>query len=288
MVTSGGVFLVVGTVFMVSWLYAAVTCTGTRHLALISVDCAVVSFTDATIARLPRPIRPYFERHHELIKFAIVGATTFVIDSAVFYTLKLTVLEPKPVTAKIIAGIVAVIASYILNREWSFQNRGGRERHHEALMFFAFSGVGVLLCMAPLWFSSYVLQLRVPDVSLTVENIADFISAYIIGNLLQMAFRFWAFRRWVFPDEFGRAPTRRSSPPSRRAVSPRPWRTRASTRPPTSPRCNASGAVSACRRTGCRTPRHRACRKLRDTAASGPAPLAECRETPADPVTPTR
>ena len=165
-----------------------------------------MSFTDATIARLPRPIRPYAERHHELIKFAIVGATTFVIDSTVFYTLKLTVLEPKPVTAKIIAGIVAVIASYILNREWSFQNRGGRERHHEALMFFAFSGVGVLLSMAPLWFSSYVLQLRVPDVTLTVENIADFISAYIIGNLLQMGFRFWAFRRWVFPDEFGREP----------------------------------------------------------------------------------
>jgi putative flippase GtrA len=165
-----------------------------------------VSFTDATIARLPRPIRPYFERHHELIKFAIVGATTFVIDSAVFYTLKLTVLEPKPVTAKIIAGIVAVIASYILNREWSFQNRGGRERHHEALLFFGFSGVGVLLSMAPLWFSSYVLHLRVPEVSLTVENIADFISAYIVGNLLQMAFRFWAFRRWVFPDEFGRDP----------------------------------------------------------------------------------
>jgi hypothetical protein len=63
-----------------------------------------VSFTDATIARLPSPIRPYFERHHELIKFAIVGGTTFIIDSAVFYTLKLTVLEPKPVTAKIIAG----------------------------------------------------------------------------------------------------------------------------------------------------------------------------------------
>jgi putative flippase GtrA len=165
-----------------------------------------VSFTDATIARLPRPIRPYFERHHELIKFAIVGATTFVIDSSVFYTLKLTVLEPKPVTAKIIAGIVAVIASYILNREWSFQNRGGRERHHEALLFFAFSGVGVLLSMAPLWFSSYVLHLRAPDVTLMTENIADFISAYILGNLMQMAFRFWAFRRWVFPDEFGRDP----------------------------------------------------------------------------------
>ncbi len=165
-----------------------------------------MSFADATIALLPKSIRPYAEQHHELIKFAIVGGTTFIIDSVIFYSLKLTILEPKPVTAKVIAGIVAVIASYILNREWSFRDRGGRERHHEALLFFAFSGVGVLLSMAPLWFSSYVLQLRVPAVSLTMENIADFISAYIVGNLLQMAFRFWAFRRWVFPDEFGRNP----------------------------------------------------------------------------------
>jgi putative flippase GtrA len=163
-----------------------------------------VSFADATIARLPQPIRPFAARHHELIKFAIVGATTFIIDSAIFYTLKLTILEPKPVTARLIAGIVAVIASYILNREWSFRDRGGRERHHEALLFFALSGVGVLLSMAPLWISRYILELRVPTVSFTVENIADFTSAYIIGNLLQMAFRFWAFRRWVFPDEFGR------------------------------------------------------------------------------------
>jgi putative flippase GtrA len=165
-----------------------------------------VSFADAVITRLPAAIQPYLLRHHELIKFAIVGGTTFIIDSAIFYTLKLTILEPKPVTAKVISGIVAVIASYVLNREWSFRDRGGRERHHEALLFFAFSGVGVLLSMAPLWFSHYVLQLRVPEVSLTLENITDFISAYIIGNLLQMAFRFWAFRRWVFPEEFARNP----------------------------------------------------------------------------------
>ncbi|KRE33775.1 hypothetical protein ASG82_22210 [Mycobacterium sp. Soil538] len=165
-----------------------------------------MSFADATIKRLPGPLRPYAERHHELIKFAIVGATTFVIDSAIFFTLKLTILEPKPVTAKIIAGIVAVIASYILNREWSFRDRGGREKHHEALLFFGVSGVGVLLSMAPLWVSSYVLMLRAPMVSLFTENVADFVSAYVVGNLLQMAFRFWAFRRFVFPDEFARNP----------------------------------------------------------------------------------
>src|SRR5271166_4852753 len=179
------------------------------HFATISrpsVDLRVVSFADATIARLPGVFQPYAQRHHELIKFAIVGGTTFIIDSAIFYTLKLTILESKPVTAKVIAGVIAVIASYIFNREWSFRDRGGRERHHEALLFFAFSGVGVLLSMAPLWVSSYVLQFRVPMVSLTEENIADFISAFVLGNLLQMSFRFWAFRRWVFPDECGRDP----------------------------------------------------------------------------------
>ena len=248
-----------------------------------------MSFTDATIARLPRPIRPYFERHHELIKFAIVGATTFVIDSAVFYTLKLTVLEPKPVTAKIIAGIVAVIASYILNREWSFRDRGGRERHHEALMFFAFSGVGVLLSMAPLWFSSYVLQLRVPDVSLTVENIADFISAYIIGNLLQMGFRFWAFRRWVFPDEFGRNPDKAVESPSPPAGSPRPSRTSATrdSTTATSRRCGAPRAAPGGWLSSA-IPPSPGCRRLRDTAVSAPAPRAECRGTQGDPATRTR
>lgn len=141
-------------------------------------------------------------RHHELIKFAIVGGTTFVIDSVIFYILKLSILEAKPVTAKVIAGVIAVIASYVLNREWSFKNRGGHERRQEALLFFVISGIGVVISFIPLYISSYVFHLRVPDVSLTVENIADFISAYIIGNLLQMAFRFWAFRRFVFPEEY--------------------------------------------------------------------------------------
>ena len=80
------------------------------------------------MARLPEAFAPYARRHHELIKFAIVGGTTFVVDSVIFYTLKLTVLEEKPVTAKVIAGVIAVICSYVLNREWSFKNRGGRER----------------------------------------------------------------------------------------------------------------------------------------------------------------
>ncbi|QLY32067.1 GtrA family protein [Nocardia huaxiensis] len=160
-----------------------------------------MSFVDKVVNGLPAPLRALADRHYELLKFAIVGATTFVIDTGIFYLLKLTILEPKPTVARILSGVIAVIASYILNREWTFDKRGGREKHHEALLFFLISGIGVGLAALPLWVSSYWLDLRQPDVSFTVENIADFISGFIIGNLLQMAFRFWALRKWVFPDE---------------------------------------------------------------------------------------
>ncbi len=172
-----------------------------------AVHCIVVSFVEGVLTRIPQPFRDIAIKHRELIKFAIVGGTTFVIDSGIFFALKLTVLEEKPLTARIIAGMVAVIASYILNREWSFRTRGGRERHHEAFLFFLVSGVGLALSFVPLWISSYVLDLRTPNVSLTAENVADFVAVYIIGLLLQMAFRFWAMRRWVFPDANARGRT---------------------------------------------------------------------------------
>ncbi|GAB3161846.1 GtrA family protein [Microbispora hainanensis] len=153
------------------------------------------------LARLPEPLHSLALKHREPLKFAVVGGTAFLVDNAVFYGLKLAVLEPKPVTAKIIAVLVATIVSYVLNREWSFRTRGGRERRHEAALFFLVSGVGLVLNSAPLWISRYVFRLETPDVSLMSQEIGDFISAQIIGTLIAMVFRFWALRKWVFPDE---------------------------------------------------------------------------------------
>lgn len=150
--------------------------------------------------RLPRPLRLVLLRHRELLKFGIVGATTFVLNTAAFYLLKTTVLVPKPVTAKVLATLIAVIVSYVLNREWSFRTRGGHERHHEALLFFLVSGLALVLNSAPLWVSRYVFALQVPQVSLLVQEVADFVSAQIIGTLIGMVFRYWALRRFVFPE----------------------------------------------------------------------------------------
>jgi len=162
-----------------------------------------VTVVDTVLARVPAPLRAVLLKHRELLKFAIVGGTTFVIDNGIWYLLKFTILEDKPVTAKVIAIIVATIVSYVLNREWSFRTRGGRERHHEAALFFLISGIGVGLNSLPLYVSRYVLQFEEPHVSRLVQEVADFASGSIIGMLLAMFFRFWAFKRWVFPDELG-------------------------------------------------------------------------------------
>jgi putative flippase GtrA len=160
-----------------------------------------VSVVESALAIIPQPYRDIAIKHRELVKFAFVGGTTWVIDTVVFLLLKSTVLAEKPLTAKIIAVLVATIVSYVLNREWSFRTRGGRERHHEAALFFIVSGVGVVVYSAPLAISRYVFHLAVPEVSLLTQEVADFVSGQIVGVLLGMAFRWWAFRRFVFPDE---------------------------------------------------------------------------------------
>ncbi|MGI5125692.1 GtrA family protein [Pseudonocardia sp. CA-107938] len=160
-----------------------------------------MTMVEAVLYRIPQPYRDVAIQHRELIKFAFVGGATWIIDTTVFLLLKNTVLVEKPLTAKIFAVLVATIASYVFNREWSFRTRGGRERHHEAALFFLISGIGVAVYTAPLAVSRYVLDLQVPAVSLFTQEVADFVSGQILGVLLGMAFRWWAFRRFVFPDE---------------------------------------------------------------------------------------
>ncbi|MEQ3550703.1 GtrA family protein [Pseudonocardia nematodicida] len=163
-----------------------------------------MTVVEATLARIPQPYRDKAIKHRELIKFLMVGGTTWVIDTAVFLLLKATVLDGRAVTAKVFAVLVATIVSYVLNREWSFRTRGGRERHHEAALFFLISGFGVAVYAAPLAISRHVLDLQVPGVSLLAQEVADFVAGQILGTLTGMAFRWWAFRRFVWPDQFVR------------------------------------------------------------------------------------
>ncbi|WP_326955903.1 MULTISPECIES: GtrA family protein [unclassified Amycolatopsis] len=149
-------------------------------------------------------MRELLKKHRELLRFAVVGGISFVITMSVNYGLKFTVLRTHPVTALMIGVLVATIFSYVANREWSFRTRGGRERHHEAALFFLISGIALGLNALPQWFSRYVLHLQAPQLSPFGVEVADFVSGIIIGTLLGTVFRWWAFKKWVFPDEDAR------------------------------------------------------------------------------------
>ncbi|MFC4004202.1 GtrA family protein [Prauserella oleivorans] len=179
-----------------------------------------MAVVESVLARVPEPLRSVLIKHRELLKFAIVGGTTFLVDNGIWYLLKLTVLLDKPTTAKAIAIIVATIVSYVLNREWSFRTRGGRETRHEAALFFIISGVAVVVNLVPLYASRYVFDLQRPHVSLFVQETADFVSGSIIGMLLAMVFRFWGFRKWVFPDELGHRRREDEEPLAQQAERP--------------------------------------------------------------------
>ncbi len=69
--------------------------------------------------------------------------------------------------------------------------------------------MGVALNSLPLYVSRYVLMLREPNVSRPVQEIADFVGGILIGTLIAMCFRLWAFKRFVFPHSGARPHSRR-------------------------------------------------------------------------------
>ncbi len=129
----------------------------------------------------------------EIAKFGIVGSFAFVIDVGLFnFLLYVGPLQDKPLTAKAISVIAATTFAYFGNRFWTFRHRGRTHMGREYILFFALNGVAMLIALSCLWLSHYALGLDSP--------IADNISANVIGLGLGTLFRFWSYRKWVFPE----------------------------------------------------------------------------------------
>jgi putative flippase GtrA len=140
----------------------------------------------------------------ELLRFAVVGLAAYGVTLLGDYSLKLTVLREKPVTALFVATVVSTAFAYVLSRRWSFAARGGHGRLREATAFFVVNAGAVAVNLVPPLVSRYVLHLSVPHVSFLAQEIADFVAGMVLGTLSGTAFRWFGYRRWVFP---------RSTPP---------------------------------------------------------------------------
>lgn len=135
----------------------------------------------------------------ELAKFGVVGAAAYIVDVLVFNTLLYGgghgVLHAKPLTAKVVSVLAASTVAYLGNRQWTFRSRDRSGVRREYLLFLVLNGVGLALALACLATSRYVLGLASP--------LADNVSANGVGLVLGTAFRFWAYRRFVFRQDGG-------------------------------------------------------------------------------------
>ncbi|MDS0132071.1 MULTISPECIES: GtrA family protein [unclassified Amycolatopsis] len=135
-----------------------------------------------------------------LFRFAVVGLAAYAVTLLGDYSLKLTVCREKPVTALAIATIVSTAFAYLLSRRWSFASRGGHGRLREATLFFAVNAGAVAVNLVPALVSRYVLHLSVPHVGYWTQEVADFVAGMLLGTLAGTAFRWFGYRRWVFPS----------------------------------------------------------------------------------------
>jgi putative flippase GtrA len=137
----------------------------------------------------------------ELLRFAVVGLAAFGVTLLGDYSLKLTVCREKPVTALAIATIAATAFAYLLSRRWSFVTRGGHGRLREATLFCAVNAGAVTLNLIPPLVSRYLLHLEEPYVGYLAQEVADFVAGMLLGTLAGTAWRWFGYRRWVFPGQ---------------------------------------------------------------------------------------
>ncbi|MGA4841544.1 GtrA family protein [Streptomyces sp. G45] len=123
----------------------------------------------------------------ELVKFGVVGGSGVAVNFVVF-NLLLHGLASGPMTATVLASVVAMGTNYLGFRFFAYRDRDTRTKRQIAL-FFAFSGIGVAMESLLFYAAYHGAAMNGPLGS----NVAKALSI-----LLASAFRFLVYRTWVF------------------------------------------------------------------------------------------
>ncbi len=132
---------------------------------------------------------------HEFGKFGVVGAITFVVDVTIFNVLR-DVIGPFWSTA--VSMTVAATLAFIGNRFWTWRDRERSGLHREYVLYFGVNLVGLLISEACVLLSHNGLGHFWPE--MFHSRLADNLAKNGLGLVLGTLFRFWAYRRFVFPE----------------------------------------------------------------------------------------
>jgi putative flippase GtrA len=147
-----------------------------------------VSFARGLFARISTPWHILLK---ELSAFGAVGIINLFVDIGLFNALHFGV-GIGPLTSKVLSTGVATTSAYFMNRYWSFSHRARTGLAREYTLFFVLNGVALLLGLVVLGFTRYGLGLS-DKFSINMAN--------LIAIGFGTVFRFWSYKRWVFPAQ---------------------------------------------------------------------------------------
>ena len=143
----------------------------------------------STVAEKVRGLWDLFLK--EVLKFGIVGALAFVVNASVTLLLMNTWFQDEGhAKAKFIAGVVATLFSWIVNRLWTFRHKRQENKFREAVQFAVVNLIGIGVESGCVMFTFYVLGLTSKE--------ASFVSGTIVGTVLGTIVRYFAYRYWVY------------------------------------------------------------------------------------------
>lgn len=151
---------------------------------------------------------------HEVGKFGTVGGIAFAIDTVIFNVLLQT--GSAPLIAKTISTALATSLAFAGNRFWTWRHRAHPHLARQYTMFFVLNAIGLGIGLSCLAISHYGLGQIWPALQ---SPLADNISGQLIGTAAGTLFRFWSYRRFVFPDTADPTPSTTGPRPEPRATN---------------------------------------------------------------------
>ncbi|PSK97039.1 putative flippase GtrA [Murinocardiopsis flavida] len=143
-----------------------------------------------------RLIRALYQRFrhliHELAKFGTVGAAAYAVQLATT-NLFWWGLGMPPLAGQALGTLCATVVAFLGNRYWTFGHRARTGLGREYVLFFLLNGVGLGIQLVCVWVAESVLGLTSP--------LALNLAGNVIGVGLGSLFRFWSYRKWVFPEQ---------------------------------------------------------------------------------------
>jgi putative flippase GtrA len=125
---------------------------------------------------------------HEVAKFGVVGAIGFVVQLGVQNALH-SGAGLGPLTAVVIAYIIATVVTFVGNRHWAFKHRKGKGLGQEGLLFILLNVVGIFIQVGVVAFVHY---------GLGMTDTLSYNLATIVGIGIATLFRLYTYRKYVF------------------------------------------------------------------------------------------